>query len=253
MYPHRTMFAENIVTEWFPPFFSFDNLSEKHPVFIICGGMPGVPDKRSLLSFFAKKGYWAFFPRYRGTWESGGRFLDHDPYTDILDLMDALEMPFQSVFSGETADVHGPDIYLIGGSFGGPAAMLVSKDPRVKGVVTVAGVVDWTASGEEEHMDKLLHSVREGFGEAYRFDDVSWQELSQGRFYNPVTMGDKIDTKKILMIHAKNDKIVPFATSQAFAKEQNIPFISITKGGHLSLSIVQTWRMWRKIKKHLAV
>jgi len=239
--------------EWFPPFFSLEKGKGISKVFIICGGMPGVPNKQKLMEFLAKKGYWVLFPRYRGTWESSGRFLDHDPYKDVIDVIDALSTPFISAFSGEQGQILQPEVYIIGGSFGGPAAMLASSDARVKKVVTVAGVVDWTVSGEEEHMDDLLHMVKDGFGEAYRFDDAAWQELSQGMFYNPVTMGDLIDYKKVLMIHAKDDMVVPHGTSESFARKNNISFISTKKGGHLSTSILTRWSLWRKVKKYLAL
>ena len=65
----RTRFANDIVAEfWMPKKVSFRAV-------IICDGAPSVPSKSTLAGFFARKGYWVFHMRYRGTWESSGEFF----------------------------------------------------------------------------------------------------------------------------------------------------------------------------------
>src|SRR3989344_5961071 len=66
MQTFHTFFKKEIFAEFMVP------LRPSQKVVLICSGVPGVPTKRSLMEFFARKGYWAFHIRYRGSWESKG-------------------------------------------------------------------------------------------------------------------------------------------------------------------------------------
>ena len=76
----RTRFKREILTEFLPP----ARATKKQRVIVLCDGMPSIPRKQSLSEFLAAKGYWVFYPRYRGSWESGGEFLARSPHEDIL-------------------------------------------------------------------------------------------------------------------------------------------------------------------------
>src|ERR1700757_1635792 len=84
---YRTRFKRHIVAEFTPPARS----GKKEKVIVLCDGMPSMPRKQTLMEFLAGKGYWVFYPRYRGAWESGGEFLARSPHLDILNVIDALE------------------------------------------------------------------------------------------------------------------------------------------------------------------
>jgi pimeloyl-ACP methyl ester carboxylesterase len=65
-----------------------------------------------------------------------------------------------------------PDqVYVIGGSFGGAAAILLSLDPRVKRVVANCPVVDWGILDKAEKAETSKKSyaeyIREAFGNGY--------------------------------------------------------------------------------------
>src|ERR1700690_1536481 len=89
----RTRFARDIVAEFLPP----ARRGKKQRVIILCDGMPSIPRKQPLAEFLARKGYWVFYPRYRGAWESGGEFLRRSPHLDILDVVDGLQDEFREV------------------------------------------------------------------------------------------------------------------------------------------------------------
>src|ERR1700746_2695084 len=82
----RTRFKREIVTEFVPPAQS----RKVQKVIVLCDGMPSVPRKQPLAEFLSKKGYWVFYPRYRGAWESDGVFLERSPHEDILDVIGQL-------------------------------------------------------------------------------------------------------------------------------------------------------------------
>ena len=99
------------------------------------------------------KGYWVFYPRYRGAWESGGQFLEKSPHLDIKDVIDELPKGFKDAAYGQRFSVYPDEIFVIGGSFGGAAAILSSLDTRVTKVIANCAVVDWAILDRAENTE----------------------------------------------------------------------------------------------------
>lgn len=237
----RTRFARDIVAEVAAPSRSSSR------VVIVLGGMPGVPRKDELLHWLAARGYWAIFPRYRGSWESGGHFLSQSPERDVLDVIDGLKKPVVDSWSNTSFRIPKQSIFLLGASFGGPAAILASRDPRVRAAVALAPVIDWRVKSPDEPLDQLERFVRQGFGAAYRFRPQDWKKLSGGRFYSPAAACDTVDGQKLYLVHAKDDTIVPWQPTAAFAEMTNAPLTLVGHGGHLSLSDAMTPRFSKRV------
>src|SRR6185437_15188334 len=127
----RTRFSKDIVAEFLPP----SGRGSKNKVIILCDGMPSIPRKQPLVEFLSRKGFWVIYPRYRGAWESGGEFLAKPPHEDILDVLDDLPADLEEIAFGKRFALSPDEIFVIGGSFGGAAAILSSLDKRVKRVV----------------------------------------------------------------------------------------------------------------------
>ncbi|MBU6500843.1 MAG: prolyl oligopeptidase family serine peptidase [Patescibacteria group bacterium] len=249
----RTRFKKEIVSEFLPPFRRAD---WKHGrIIIFCSGMPSVPAKGGLLEFWSKKGYWVFLPRYRGTWESGGKFLRVSPEKDIMDVIDGLSSGIKDLWGGPGGGkiyrLHPRKIFIIGGSFGGPAAILCSRDKRVVKSVAISPVIDWRVDSKIEPMGMLSRFTRSAFGEAYRFSQSDWKRLSGGKFYSPAEHTREIDGKKIFIIQAKDDKYVFWQPARKFAKYTGAKLLLLKKGGHLSLDITMQPRFYKLIRKFM--
>lgn len=164
----RTRFKKEIVVEFLPPV----RAGRKNRVIILCDGMPGLPRKQPLMEFLAAKGYWVFYPRYRGAWESGGEFLEKPPHQDVLDVIEELPKGFRELAFGRRFRVAKPEVYVIGGSFGGATSILCSLDPRVRKVIANCAVVDWSILPVEEKTEtsnpNYAAYIREAFGNGYR-------------------------------------------------------------------------------------
>ena len=245
MYTLRARFKKDIVAEFLPP------ARKSSRVIIICGGMPCVPSKKELLSFWAKKGFWVFYPRFRGTWESGGEFLKKSPHEDILDIINELPKGFIDLWGKAHYQVKPSKLYLIGSSFGGPAALLASRDKRVTKTVVVSSITDTPAMkhSKAEPLGWLYTIVQGAFGEAYRCPKKNWNKLSKGFFYNPTKHIHELDGSKIIFIHAQDDQSVACKPVQQFAKKINAAIILLKKGGHLSASITAQPRFYKAIQK----
>lgn len=246
MHPFRTTLAGDIVTEFFPPYLG-EKETKQNRAIIFCDGLPGMPGNTRTMMHLSKKGFWTFFPRYRGTWESGGAFLAEEPTRDILDVADAITTPFTSAWEGKEFCVDAPEIFVIGVSFGGPAALFCSRDPRVKKVVSLSGVVDWPACEPYEPMDWLAGVVTQGYGHAYRFDRARWDALGRGEFYNPVSEVDTFSADNILMIHSQDDDVVPVEPTRTFATRVGCRLIELKKGKHVTTSALRGWVLSRRV------
>ncbi len=239
----RTRFKGDVVCEFLPP------RKESNDVVILASGVPGYPGCSDLLRFISDRGYWAFLPRYRGSWESGGKFLRKPPTEDILDVVDELSKGFTDIWNGRTYKLEKPNVYIIGNSFGGAATLFASLDARVKKVALLSPSVDWKAELQRDLMDWLEKFMEDAFGEGYRFGVREWKKLKAGKFYNPATRIDEFNGKKILIFHARNDDIIFYDLVKTFAERTKSSFVTLKRDGHLFLSCVSRRKIWRTVER----
>ena len=244
----RTRFNRQIVAEFLPP----ARAGRKQRVIVLCDGMPSIPRKQPLAEFLAAKGYWVFYPRYRGAWESRGEFLERSPHLDVLDVISGLRREILEHAFGKRFRVKADEIFVIGGSFGGAAAILCSLDNRVKKVIANCPGVDWGILREEEKTETSNPSyaayIRAAFGQGYRLSGRNWKKLYSGKFYNPGHHVDEIDPSKVMMFHAQDDPHVPYESVVKFACETGVKLKLLKRGGHLSTDMVVR-KFWGEIER----
>lgn len=230
----RTRIKKQIVAEFLPP----TRAGKKQKLIILCDGMPSMPRKQPLAEFLARKGYWVIYPRYRGAWESDGTFLARSPHLDILDCIDELPKALTDLAFGKTFQISPERIFIIGGSFGAPSAILCSLDPRVTRVIANCPVVDWSILASSEKAETAnphyVAYIREAFGTGYRLTQKNWDKLRSGTFYNPIHHVREVDPKKIMMFHAQDDPYVPWRTVARFAQLSGARLKLFKRGGHIS-------------------
>lgn len=244
----RTRFKNELVAEFLPS----SRPKKKQKLIILCDGMPSIPRKQPLSEFLAGKGFWVLYPRYRGAWESGGEFLAKSPHEDVLDVLDELPKELEEIAFGQRFLLAPDQVFVIGGSFGGAAAILLSLDARVKRVVANCPVVDWgildKAEKAETSKQNYAEYIRQAFGNAYRLSDANWRKLRSGTFYNPWNHRNEIDGSKVLMFHAKDDPNVPYTRTKNFAEITGAKLKTLRRGGHISTDYIVR-KYWRDIEK----
>lgn len=247
----RTRFAREIVAEFAP---SGDG-DRRAPAILLCDGMPSMPRKQGLVEWLAAKGYWVFYPRWRGAWESGGEFLARSPEQDLRDILDALPGGLREAAFGRRFAPRPRQVFVIGGSFGGAAAILSTLDPRVTAAVANCPVVDWGILGSEQRQETSNPSyaayIRAAFGEGYRLSARNWDKLRTGRFFNPVARAADLDGGKLLLFHAQDDPYVPWRGVERFARRVECRLKLLETGGHLSTERTVR-RYWRGIAAFFA-
>jgi pimeloyl-ACP methyl ester carboxylesterase len=243
----RARFKRDIVTEFLPP----ARTGKVQRAIILCDGMPSIPRKQPLVEFLSGKGYWVFYPRYRGAWESGGEFLARSPHLDILDVVGGLSREFRELAFGLRFRVSVDEFFVIGGSFGGAAAILSSLDPRVKKVVANCPVVDWAILPREQKKETSNPSyaayIRAAFGNGYRLSDRNWKKLFGGKFYNPIHHAAEVSPSKIMMFHAQDDPAIPYQSVRKFARVTGVKLKLLRRGGHLSTDLIVR-KYWAEIR-----
>jgi pimeloyl-ACP methyl ester carboxylesterase len=234
----RARFKKQIVAEFLPP----SRPVKIQKAIILCDGMPSIPRKQPLAEFLSRKGYWLFYPRYRGAWESDGQFLEKSPHEDILDVLEELPKGVQEISFGRRFSLSPDEIFVIGGSFGGAAAILASLDPRVKKVIANCPVVDWAILPRSEKAETSNRSypayIRAAFGNGYRLSDKNWNKLRSGTFYNPSYHAEEITASKIMIFHAQDDPYVPYQSVKRFAKRTGVTLKLFRRGGHLRTELI---------------
>ena len=246
----RTRFKKEIVAEFLPS----ARARKRQRVIILCDGMPSIPRKQGLCEFLAARGFWVVYPRYRGAWESGGEFLQRSPHEDILDVVDELPKGLVESAFGRKFALKPDEIFVIGGSFGGAAAILSSLDSRVSKVVANCPVTDWAILDRSEKVETSEENytayIREAFGNAYRLSDSNWEKLRSGTFFNPWHCRAEISPSKVMLVHAMDDPHVPYEGSVRFAEETGSLLKTVRRGGHLRTEDVVR-KYWEGIRKFL--
>ena len=245
--PMRARLAENIIVEFVPP---FRRVFRRDKVVLICDGLPSVPSKQELLMHLGKNGYWAIHLRYRGTWESSGLFLKESPVKDIEIAMKSVLSGISDVWTGQHFKLRSPTFSLIGSSFGGSVAICALPGSGIMKAIAIAPVCDWS-DREGESADDLYRVIRDGYGGSYRFADKGWKRYSSGLLLNPDAIANKIDSKRLLLIHATGDLVVPYAQSRRFAIKTGARIITLRRAVHLSTSAVVDRALWKKIEGFL--
>lgn len=251
MKPMRLRINKDIVTEFLPP-----HRGGSSCAIVLCDGLPSVPSKYPVLNYWSKRGFWVFHPRYRGTWESAGNFLDHDPTEDILDVVQAVRTTtLVSIHDGAEFIPHVTEVIVVGASFGGTAAILSSLHSEVDKVIAISPVIDWAAELENtvEPLTEHKNYIHAGFGEAYRFSDSDFDRLgNDSQFFNPIAHVSEFDPKKLFIIHAKDDMIVSLSAVEQFIEVVGCAHAMKKYGGHLSSSVSTRFFMGRSIRQFIS-
>jgi pimeloyl-ACP methyl ester carboxylesterase len=99
-------------------------------------------------------------------------------------MLDKLPKELEDIAFGQRFRLAPDQVFIIGGSFGGAAAILLSLDPRVKRVVANCAFVAWSildkAEKAETSKENYAGYIRDVFGNGYRLSDVNWKKLRSG-------------------------------------------------------------------------
>lgn len=220
-------------------------------VIILCDGCPTVPSKRRVGEALAKKGFWVFHMRYRGSWESRGKFLQHEPSEDVRIVATGVRAPFMNVYDQVVYSLDVREVIVVGASFGGAAAVIASTYLAVDKAIALAPVIDFTVESKAEPHEYFKYMLTEAFGEGYRPVKDGYDKLKSGTFYQPIAHAAHVDPKKLFIAQAKDDKVIPMKPLKEFAKITKIKPLLLEEGGHYGAGAILDKDIWSAVKLFL--
>ncbi|MCJ7624841.1 MAG: prolyl oligopeptidase family serine peptidase, partial [Anaerolineaceae bacterium] len=143
---------------------------------------------------------------YRGCWGSAGVYTLKTIPSDVIAALDYLS-------SGKFPQVDSSQLFLIGHSLGGWAAVLVgASDNRVGGVIAIAPL----ATPEEiqitnDDAAQMYCPWLPGLSPVNLV--TQWNELDSE--FMPTEQVEKISPKSLLILHGSNDELIPVSQSEA--------------------------------------
>lgn len=197
---------------------------------ILCDGLPSVPQRHDLMRDLAARGFHVVHPRYAGTWESSGTFLEHSPTEDIVSVAEVIAR-------GELGAESGP-LTLVGSSFGGSVALCAAEACGAVRVVAFSPVTDFTAIAEE--ISSLGVHLREARSGAYRFTADGWARLSNGSLLDP---GAERLPAATTIVAGTDDAQVPYNEISAYCANKSVRLVAKRDAGHISFTKVRE-RHW---------
>jgi dipeptidyl aminopeptidase/acylaminoacyl peptidase len=177
-------------------------------------------------SFFTNRGYAVFQPNFRGSSGRGHDFMMQAVGGMGLAMQDDLEDAVKFLVDKKIADPK--KICIVGASYGGYAALMgaVKTPDLFQCAISFAGISDIKKlrDGSRYFMNK--NAMREQLG----------NDTDQLKKTSPVRAADKIKIP-ILLIHGKDDSIVPVEQSRIMAEElkdqhKTYEYVELEGGSH---------------------
>lgn len=177
-------------------------------------------------SFMANRGYAVFQPNFRGSSGYGHDFMMQAVGGYGLEMQDDLEDAVHYLINAKIADPK--KVCIVGASYGGYAALMgATKTPDLfQCAISFAGMSDLVRMSDSFRNFTNKNTARKQFGE----DKAQLKETS------PTRMAERVKIP-ILLIHGKDDTVVPVVQSRVMAdalKDQKkvYEYIELEDGTH---------------------
>lgn len=176
---------------------------------IYCPGLPDLPkDSKYLLELSMNFGYNIVYPRYRGSYESYGIFLENNPSNDILDIINYFNSTneFQEHYNLDIINLELGEVTLLASSFGAIVALDVAKKSNNINLVLVSGMIEIDDRIEKE-LKFLGNFLERSYKNVYRINLNNLLSMKE-KFY-PDTFHTRDLDSKVVFIHGKKDSLIP--------------------------------------------
>lgn len=197
---------------------------------ILLDGLPRVPELNSTMNLLSSWGFTPFFLRLKGTWESDGTFLDHDPVEDVAEFARLLKQGIAL----EQNTITYTRVIVIGASFGGSVALGGSMESAIDKVVALSPVYQMSGVAGIDTLKDFLVTTFTG---AYRFKDNDMDALTKDAYLSFPTLvnNSAFDPQKCTVLFGKFDPQISADSLRQICTSAAIPHHELT-AKHLSLS-----------------
>lgn len=207
-------------------FFEFILQDRRADVACFLPGFPSSNNYDSLMRFLYEKGFHVFTIRYKGSYQSKGRFLETNIIKDLLYFVENLKSgKVTSLWDLKEFSFKIRKKYLFASSFGGAIACgLVAKTNFFNKMVLFAPVWDFSKHNKkykEQDLKHLTEFTKRAFQNCYRFKFGDIQKKLER--FEEVKLKKYIEKLNIpvLVFHAHNDKTVSIHHSLNIIKNKS--------------------------------
>jgi hypothetical protein len=233
--PVKTALEQNntVHCEYFLP-----QRKEKVPAVVVLHILGGdFPLSRLFCSALASRGVAALFVKmpYYGPRRAAGdprRMVSKDPRETVEGMTQAiLDIRRAAAFLASQPEIDPDQLGVFGISLGGiTGGLAAAAEPRFKNVCLLlaggdVGRIGW----ESPELADVRERWTKGGGTKEQFIDLMKQ-------VDPVCYGDRCRGKRILMLNAKNDELIPRACTESLWKALGEPEIVWYDGGHYTVA-----------------
>ena len=172
-------------------FFEFILQNKPADAFILLPGFPSANYHDDIMRFLHEKGYNVFFPRYRGSYQSGGKFLETNIVRDMESFLINLNSGNAlSLWNMKEKKFKIKRKILLSGSFGGAVSCgLAAQNKHFTHLILSAPVWDFKKHnlyGDEEDLDYLSNFVKKAYKNCYRYNfEKLTEKLTKIKEINP--------------------------------------------------------------------
>jgi len=225
---------------------------------VILPGFPSRNDHNDLIESFFEKGFHVFVPKYRGSYQSSGKFLLKNPVDDLIMFAENMDKGIaKSLWDNSKQHFKINKKILVGSSFGGAIALgLAAKSGKFSHLILASPIWDFRKHNEnwdEQNLQQVLEYVTRAYENCYRinFDDFL-KRMKKFKELYPEFYLSKLQKMPVLVMHDPNDKIVAFKhTKNILPKFANATYIEHYLGHGLSDSLINAY--WKDIDKFIKI
>jgi len=238
-----------------PIFFEFLVHERPADVIIILPGFPSSNNMDEEMKFLHEKGYHVFFPRYKGSYQSKGKFLARSPVDGLIDFVKNLQNSKAiSLWDMKEIQFKLKRLILLGGSFSGVISCGLSvKYPIFSHLVLIDPVLDFSKvnqEGNEEDPVNITQFVKRAYYHLYRydFDDIA-KAIGKYKELSPDYYSSKLKIP-ILVFHDPDDHVVSINHTIRLSKNiKNLKLIKHSLGHSFDIKLLQAY--WEEISSFL--
>jgi esterase/lipase len=208
----------------------FEYLLPKHytTAIIVLDGLPRIPELSGFINLLYSWGYAVFFPRLKGTWESTGEFLNHNPIEDVQNLANLLR-------NGTTIDdtpIKVNTVVVLGASFGGIIALGVSACESVSSSIALSPVYAMSAVAG---IETLYSFIKDAYPGAYRCSEDNWHKLLRDEIISlrASIEHQQLNATKCVIVAGENDCQIDITELKNLSDAYGIRFQTLPTG-HLA-------------------
>ncbi len=215
---------------------------DSYDMVLILPGLPEYPRPKEFMEFLAKKGYGVLYLRYRGTFESEGKFLSDSPAYDVLEIIDMLskEKKITELYNNTDIKNNPKNLHIMASSFGASVALHLSKlTKKIKSYILIAPILDFKKHNvlhKEQNLENMERFLKKAFPNVYRFKSGGYSKLLKGEIIPSAFEGIKKISGKLTIFHGKKDAVVSIKNTYKFKEVRDkLNLIELENEGHIPL------------------